>query len=236
MRESRSIATVSYLPWVVREASTPAEIGGHDLSVRRISYPGLGGVTRCVDEPAAVIPHETGVGVPSTVAPGTVNSGAAKDHGESVEERVLIRLRGAALSEYEVRTFMRVHGADDPTIDDLIDRYRRYGYLDDYRLAAQLVQAGRVRRGLGNAALLREVERRGIPSDIAQTALDERSQDDELESARTLAERRMRQLERLDKVTASRRLTAYLQRRGYSAELVQRAVASVIASDISQVE
>jgi len=236
MRESRSMATVSYLPWVVREASTSAEIGGHDLSARRISHPGPGGVTRRVDEPVAAVPHERSVGVPGTVVPGMVNSEVANDHGESVEERVLIRLRGAALSEYEVRTFMRVHGADDPTIDDLIDRYQRYGYLDDYRLAAQLVQAGRVRRGLGNAALLREVERRGIPSDIAQTALDERSQDDELESARTLAERRMRQLERLDKVTASRRLTAYLQRRGYSAEIVQRAVASVTVSDGSQVE
>jgi regulatory protein len=147
-------------------------------------------------------------------------TGAERD--ERIDRLVISRLRRSALSVSEVRAVLVEHGLDDIEVEEWIERYERLGYLDDAKLAEQVVHSHGVRRGRGSGAILQELGRRGVEDLDPETELD---------NARTVAERRARQLRGLDRQTAERRLSAFLQRRGYPGDVVREAVTAALAAE-----
>ena len=83
------------------------------------------------------------------------------------------------------------------------------------------------RKGLGRGAIGAELARRVVAPAAIAYALDLVDDGEELDRARDLASKRMRSLQGLDQVTANRRLSAYLMRRGFSGSAVRAAVDSV---------
>ena len=63
-----------------------------------------------------------------------------------------------------------------------------------------------------------------------EPAVEDLDPETERENALAVAERRARQLTGLDRQTAERRLSAFLQRRGYSSDVVREAVTAAIAA------
>ena len=153
-------------------------------------------------------------------------TGAERD--DRIDRLVVSRLRRSALSVAEVRAVLVEHGLDDVEVEEWIERYERFGYLDDARLAEQVVHSHGVRRGRGSGAILQELGRRGVDASIARTVVDELDPETELENARAVAERRARQLTGLDRQTAERRLSAFLARRGYPGDVVREAVSAAL--------
>ncbi|WP_164863501.1 regulatory protein RecX [Agromyces sp. LHK192] len=145
-----------------------------------------------------------------------------------IDRLVVSRLRRSSLSNAEVRGVLVEHGLDDAEVDEWIERYERLGYLDDARLAEQLVHTGASRRGRGSGAILAELGRRGVDPAAARAAVEEIDPEVEHENALRVAMQRARQLGGLDRRVAERRLTAFLQRRGYPSEIVRRAVAEAL--------
>ncbi|MFB6611736.1 regulatory protein RecX [Agromyces sp. NPDC056379] len=156
-------------------------------------------------------------------------SGAERD--ERIDRLVISRLRRSALSVSEVRAVLVEHGLDDIEVEEWIERYERLGYLDDAKLAEQLVHSHGVRRGKGSGAIMQELGRRGVDNALARAAVEDLDPETELENARTVAERRARQLRGLDRQTAERRLSAFLQRRGYPGDVVREAVTAALAAE-----
>ena len=83
------------------------------------------------------------------------------------------------------------------------------------------------RKGLGRGAIAAELAKRVVAPAAIAYALDLVDDGDELARARELAEKRQRSFGGLDRVTAQRRLSAYLMRRGFSGSAVRAAVDSV---------
>lgn len=158
-----------------------------------------------------------------------METGVERD--ERIDRLIVSRLRRSSLSISEVRAALVEHGLDDSEVEEWIERYERLGYLDDRRLAEQLVHSHGVRRGRGSGALLHELGRRGIDAELARAALDALDPDVELEHATQIADRRVRQLAGLDRSTAERRLTAFLLRRGYGGDVVRHAVRAALDRD-----
>lgn len=224
---SERLAPVTYLPWVKQEpvklepaapvepapapprapTSTPASATGRSAPARR-------------ERPAQM----------TTVHRDAEAGDEADERDERIDRLVVSRLRRSALSVSEVRSVLAEHGLDDHEIDDWIERYERLGYLDDGRLAEQLVHSHSARRGRGSGAILHELARRGIDADIARSAVDDLDPETERTNALAVAERRARQLTGLDRQTAERRLSAFLQRRGYSSDVVREAVTAAITA------
>ena len=173
---------------------------------------------------AAVVPTAAEPSAPETPD----ETGVERD--DRIDRLVVSRLRRSALSVTEVRSVLAEHGLDEHEIEQWIERYERFGYLDDARLAEQLVHSHGVRRGRGSGAVLSELSRRGIDSGIARAAIDALDPEAERENALAVAERRARQLTGLDRKTAERRLSAFLQRRGYPSDVVREAVTAAIAA------
>ncbi|WP_022893431.1 regulatory protein RecX [Agromyces subbeticus] len=211
---SERLAPVTYLPWAKEPTARSRETPVREERVRE---------ARVRESPIQEVPdHE---------ASGSDETGAERD--ARVDRLVVSRLRRSALSVSEVRAVLVEHGLDDIEVEEWLERYERLGYLDDARLAEQVVHSHGVRRGRGSGAILQELGRRGVDNSLARAAVEDLDPETELENARTVAERRARQLRGLDRQTAERRLSAFLQRRGYPGDVVREAVSAALAADRS---
>lgn len=147
---------------------------------------------------------------------------SADEARATAEEALVRKLRSRSLSVSEARLVLRGHGLAGDQTDDVIDEFRRRGYLDDVVLAELLVSSGVERKGQGRVALSRALAQRGIPRDVIDAALDVLPDDDE-ERALEFARTRARSMGRLDSDTALRRLVGQLGRRGYNGKVAMTA-------------
>ncbi len=147
-----------------------------------------------------------------------------RDESVIADELVLPKLARKGLSSGEVRAILLIE-VSPQAVDEAIDRYERYGYLDDEKLASELVERLQRRKGLGTSGIRRELNARALPAEVIERAL--LGAGDETDTAIALAEARMRSLSGLEPETARRRLSAYLQRRGYGSSAISNALAHV---------
>jgi regulatory protein len=249
------LAPVSYLPWAtppapdapdVIGATDVAEVAGESTSLRGPDRSAPSDDADEVAEPARTT-GSTGSRWSSSNADRdarraerrrsrfAVVSDDAEETGPERDARidrlVVSRLRRSALSVAEVRAVLAEHGLDEAEIEEWIERYERFGYLDDARLAEQLVHVNGARRGRGSGAILQELSRRGVDPSAARAAVEDLDPDVERRNALEVARRRAGQLTGLDRQTAERRLSAFLQRRGYPGDIVREAVTAALAAD-----
>jgi len=126
-------------------------------------------------------------------------------------------LRYRPRTVFEARQRLERHGFGAEAIDAVIAKAEHAGLLDD-RLFVKLWITDRVlHRPLSRSAVAQELRQKGIPSDWIGPALDEHYPSvHEVDAAAGLAEARFERLKSLPPDRRSRRLVAYLTRRGFS--------------------
>lgn len=144
---------------------------------------------------------------------------------EDAEDLLVRALARGPKSVKEAEHYLAEHAQLDRfEREHVINRMLELNYLDDTRLAEQLI-AGRLgRKGLGRGGMERELGARGIDRDTVADVLADIDTDDEFARALALAQDRAGKLRGLDRETAKRRLYGYLSRRGYGGDVVGRAV------------
>ena len=145
----------------------------------------------------------------------------------AAEAALLKKLRARSLSVRESRAFLGEQGLADESVDAVIDSLLRHGYLDDLRLAEQLVYTGTSRKRQGRVAIAQTLTARGIPRDVVDAALAD-SDDDDAERALAFARHKAGSLRALDRDVALRRLTGQLARRGYAGSLAMMAARTAL--------
>ncbi|NRD09839.1 RecX family transcriptional regulator [Rathayibacter agropyri] len=147
---------------------------------------------------------------------------------ERIADRIVRGLSRKSLSVAEVEAQLYTEGVAEKDALEIIERFSRFGYLDDLRMAEQLVASLRERKKLGRSSIQQELRARKLDPDAIATALDELDGDDEYRTALELARKRLPSLRSLSDEVAERRLTGFLARRGYSGGLVQRVVRETV--------
>lgn len=163
-QRNEGLAPVTYLPWAVpssgesdggaaapdraAEAEERVEPAAARMSPRHPAGRGRSG--RASNDESRPVERgggrkARGLAVVGDAAPP--ETGIERD--ERIDRLIVSRLRRASLSIAEVRATLAEHGLDDHEIEEWIERYVRLGYLDDRRLAEQLVHSHGVRRGRG---------------------------------------------------------------------------------------
>ena len=132
-------------------------------------------------------------------------------------------------STQEIETRMRSKDIPDEVIAAEVERLEASGLVDDSDLAAELVDKYSKRGGLGRRAVAEKLRQRKIPAEIIEQALSVLSDEDEVVQLQEVAEARARSLTNLPAEVASRRLIAYLNRRGFSGDAVYRVAKQVLA-------
>jgi regulatory protein len=174
-----------------------------------------------------VLPPSDGPSEHETPAAPAAPSEKARRRAENVSMNALTR-RG--MSRRELERVLLARELDEVAVAAELERLQGVGLIDDRALGYDLVSRLRDRKGLGRTAVAAELARRLLPNDVITEVLDSIESDDELETARELAVRRAAQLRSLDRATAERRLSGFLQRRGYSGDIVRTAVTEALAS------
>jgi len=151
------------------------------------------------------------------------------DRIERAEKVLLQRLRGRSLSLVEAFAVLKGIDLDDGEAHEVVDRFTELAYLDDVKLAEQIIHSHHVRKGLGRAGVETEMRKRKIDVGVMLDKLEELP-DDELERAIEEGTKRIQQLSRFDDQTIDRRLNAFLMRKGYNSSIVRQAVKAALDS------
>ena len=164
-----------------------------------------------------------GFGNGTTVDADELDSAARESgrrHGKSVALRFL---RERPRSMQEIRIRLRREDLESDTIDDLVDELAERGLLDDADFARAWVGSRIGLRPKGIFLIRRELREKGVDEAHVDAAL---AQDypGELEVARPLAEARSAALADEGWAQFRQKLGAYLQRRGFSNDTIERLV------------
>ena len=149
---------------------------------------------------------------------------------DALEQTLLRKLHTHDMSVHEVMTWLRSKDAAEGDAAELVAKFERLNYLNDERLARELVSRLSERKGKSKSVIARELRQRGISSSAVDEALEAIDDDDELSKATELALQRVRQFSKLDDATAERRLVGFLSRRGYSGQTVREACREALSS------
>jgi regulatory protein len=215
------VTNVTFLPWVNPESSPIAaspEISGEAVGNAQQVPVGVQRLSRVmfteVNEVQEAAEEE---------------SVAALDL-DALEQTLLRKLHTHDMSVHEVMSWLRSKDAAEGDAAELVAKFERLNYLNDERLARELVSRLSERRGKSKSVIARDLRQRGISSHAVDAALEAIDDDDELAKATELALQRVRQFTKLDQATAERRLVGFLSRRGYSGHTVREACKEALAS------
>ncbi|GAA3900036.1 regulatory protein RecX [Microbacterium invictum] len=145
-----------------------------------------------------------------------------RERMDAAEAALLRKLRGRSLSIREARTALGSHDLDASSVDTVLNRFVHNGYLDDAKLADQLIHTAVERKGQGRRVIAQALAQRGIGRDVIDTALAELP-DDDADRALEFARQKARAMTDLDRDVALRRLAGQLARRGYGAQALDAA-------------
>ncbi|MCL2735523.1 MAG: recombination regulator RecX [Propionibacteriaceae bacterium] len=146
------------------------------------------------------------------------------DHARQIALR---RLTVRARSSWELRQDLVRNRVVDDVADQIVARFLEVGLLDDADFAREWVVQRRGSKSLSRARLSRELAQKGIPPQIIDQALEEAG-DSETEVALEWARRRARSMAGKDRQTLIRRLSAQVERRGFSPAVVRHVVLQVV--------
>lgn len=135
-----------------------------------------------------------------------------------LEQKLIWALNRRAMSIHEASGYLKDLGAQEAETEDIVEKLKNYGYLNDAALAEQHLHRALRRKVQSVQAVRRELQRRGISeADIAQAI--EQEPDDEYQRALEFAQKRAASLRSLESAVAERRLYGQLARRGFPSSL-----------------
>jgi regulatory protein len=150
-----------------------------------------------------------------------------------LEDKVLARARNTAYrlltyrprSRAELMQKLADKGFDGTVIGTVVDYLERMGYINDRQFAEQWA-SGRVRlRGFGRRRIEQELRNKGVGRDAITEAFAQVFGDEtELETARSAAAKKISSLNSIDEETRRRRLAGFLERKGFSFEIIWKVV------------
>ncbi|GAB4081617.1 regulatory protein RecX [Modestobacter muralis] len=145
---------------------------------------------------------------------------AEMEDPEAVAKGICLRaLTGTAKTRKQLADLLAKKEVPAEVADAVLDRFTDVGLIDDAAFAAAWVSTRQSGRGLARRALASELRAKGVDGDIAAAAVAEVDPQAEWDSARALVARKMPSMQRLDRVTAERRLMGMLARKGYGGGL-----------------
>lgn len=138
---------------------------------------------------------------------------------------VLRKLTGSAKSRHQLAQALQEREFSEPVIASVLDRMEEVQLIDDAHFAHTWVRTRHELKGLGAAALRRELRDKGVSSPHIEAALEQLSAADEDAAARELIESKLRGVtipvgngaeDRKEREKITRRLVSMLGRRGHA--------------------
>lgn len=152
---------------------------------------------------------------------------AASARGAATAQAMRL-LRGRPRSRFEITQALRRRGVDAQIAMAVVDDLQRAGWIDDAKFARLWVRDRLALRPSGRRRLRLELIARGVSTPLVEDALAEILPiERESDVALAQAQRRAARLANLPPDVATRRLAGWLQRRGFSGEVVASVIRAI---------
>ena len=146
---------------------------------------------------------------------------------EIVRKAALRILNFRPRSEHELRERLSRKKLTGEFVDHVVADLKREGMLDDEKFA-KLYALSRIQsRGLGKGLIRRELQPRGLSAELVSKAMGSIEDFDDFELAKNLACRRLANMKGLSAQAKKRRLHGVLFRRGFSPEIIFKALGAL---------
>lgn len=147
---------------------------------------------------------------------GEPSSSQAEPDPHSVARRIVLRqLAMGPRTRRQLEDKLRDRGCEPQVTARVLDRMSEVGLVDDEAYVEMFVRSRQETKGLAAGALRHELRQKGVSDELVEAALEEIDPDREKEQARALVARRLRTMRGLDREVQTRRLAAFLARKGY---------------------
>ena len=145
--------------------------------------------------------------------------GSREEQQEAARAVVLRQLTASAKSRRQLEEKLAARDIPEDVVAEVLDRFEEVGLVDDRAFAAMFVRSRAETRKLSRSALRRELAQRGIGGDMAEEALEQRTDEDEARDAHELVRKKLPAAvdpaDRGAQEKLTRRLVAMLGRKGY---------------------
>ncbi|MCZ4497901.1 MAG: regulatory protein RecX [Marmoricola sp.] len=165
-----------------------------------------------------------------------VDPGPEADPESAARKILLDQLSVRARSRAELAKKLASKDVPEGVATKVLDRFEEVGLIDDAAFAQEWVVQRQEGRGLARRALAQELRRKGIDDEIAQEALAAVEDEDEVDAARLLVQRKLRSMRGIDQQVAIRRLVGMLARKGYTSGVSFRVVREELDADLNDPE
>jgi regulatory protein len=196
----------------------------------------------------AVVPVDAvsrlGLVVHAELGPEALASLAEEGAAVRTYDRALRLLAARGRSVRELRRRLLAAKEPEALVDSAIARLQDLDLLDDAEYARQVARSQMLGRGYAPRRLQQELARRGVARDVADRAIDLVLTEDApaggfgaeagvdlKEAIEKLARRKLRGLGALEAETRSRRLYAFLARRGYDSDDIRSVMTKLHAEE-----
>ena len=127
-------------------------------------------------------------------------------------------------SEKEVREKLVRKGFEGKVVEDTLNYFKESRFIDDRRFAESLKRDAAENKFLSRIGTRDYMMKKGVPADIADELLT--PDDDYMDTAKKLVEKKLRHMKGLDDQTIKKRLWGLLSRRGFSYDIAYKILRS----------
>ena len=176
----------------------------------------------------AMVVRDLGIAVGQDLSDSDARALVQADEGRNATEAAVRLISYRARSEHEIRQRLARKGFTPPAIEVALTKLREWNYINDGEFARQWVEGRESHRPRSTRLMKRELTAKGVDAQTAENVVDAAGIDD-LGVALDLARRWLPRIETEDRETQRRRLTGYLQRRGFDWDVVRRVLEETLA-------
>ena len=153
----------------------------------------------------------------------------------STYDRALDLLAIRARSVTELRRKLVQKGEPVEAVDEAIERLKGQKVLDDDQFARQFARSKVMGGGASRRRIAMELGRKGVDRETADAAIEDLVESEGIDVSATVhkvAEKKWKSLSKVDEQTATRRLYAFLARRGFNPDEIKTAM-QALKADVS---
>lgn len=147
---------------------------------------------------------------------------------EAAREAALRSLSSVGRSRNSLQERLVERGHELEVLVPLLDRFEEVGLLNDRELASAIARARFTERGRSRRAIANELERKGFDELDIEEALSQIDEEDEIETVRALARKRLAKDSKGQRQDRIRRAVGHLCRKGYSQGMAMKCIMEVL--------
>lgn len=154
-----------------------------------------------------------------------------KEGLSKAKNKAMSILNRKAISEKDLRQKLSADDYSPEVVDEVIDKLKEYGFIDDKSLAQRIANDNSNLSRFGTNKIKQNLYKKGIGKEDIQEVIETISTDEQLDNAIYLARKRYDRVKGEDKRKVYQKLSQHLLYKGFSYDIVKKAIDAVLNED-----